>query len=287
MKLLIDIGNENVKFSLHDGQHHLDSFSSSLIKDSSSFFQSGFTDWLNLSMGSGSNNFDKIEGIYISSVSEELSKIILDDFNREEVSSLNIPILFIDKPTNKEIYGIKCAYDDYSKLGADRWLSMIAARNLTISADPKPFCVIDVGTALTIDAVDIEGQHLGGLILPGVTTSIKSLLDFTSNIDVDLQSIRGKLGELKSKNTISSDDLLGNSTEDCIVNGIIISLNSSVKRALYLLKDKLGKNYSVFITGGDSSLIFPLDDDDLEVKHFFEPNLILEGLNFLSIWHKK
>ncbi|OUU80913.1 MAG: hypothetical protein CBC38_00215 [Gammaproteobacteria bacterium TMED78] len=301
MNILIDIGNENVKLSFHDGKHHLGLLSSTLIKDFPSYTQSGFTNWLSLlyvdffeknteeylkKIESGYNYFDKIDGIYISSVSEELSKVILDDFNREEISSLNIPILFIDKPTDKEVYGLKCAYDDYLKLGADRWISMIAARNLIIH-DPKPFCVIDLGTALTIDAVDEKGQHLGGLILPGSHIMANSLVNKTSNIDINLQLIGNKLNDFESQNNLFGKDLLGNSTEDCILNGIILSLRSSVTSALSLLKDKIGHEYMVFVTGGDSSLILPLDEKGVEVKVFSEPNLVLQGLAFLSIWHKK
>jgi len=50
------------------------------------------------------------------------------------------------------------------QLGVDRLLAMVAVR---ARLPQVPLCVIDAGTATTIDFVDPEGQHLGGFILPG------------------------------------------------------------------------------------------------------------------------
>lgn len=54
-------------------------------------------------------------------------------------------------------------YRKPEQLGIDRLLAMVAARART----QAPLCVVDAGTAVTIDFVDVDGRHLGGFILPG------------------------------------------------------------------------------------------------------------------------
>ena len=54
-------------------------------------------------------------------------------------------------------------YRKPEQLGIDRLLAMVAARGRT----QAPFCVVDAGTAVTIDFVAADGRHLGGFILPG------------------------------------------------------------------------------------------------------------------------
>ena len=63
--------------------------------------------------------------------------------------------------------GLRIAYRDPSRLGVDRFLAMLALRTQTRRA----FCVAGAGTALTFDAVDARGRHLGGLIAPGLSTA--------------------------------------------------------------------------------------------------------------------
>ena len=60
--------------------------------------------------------------------------------------------------------GLRNGYRDPAQLGVDRWLAMCAAWQQF----PGSLCVVDAGTAVTIDVVAADGAHSGGLILPGV-----------------------------------------------------------------------------------------------------------------------
>src|SRR3977135_1501988 len=59
-------------------------------------------------------------------------------------------------------HGLTNGYLDPSLLGADRWLALIGAWTKARSA----LCVVDAGTAVKVDSVDANGQHLGGAIAP-------------------------------------------------------------------------------------------------------------------------
>ncbi|MBS1213524.1 MAG: type pantothenate kinase, partial [Proteobacteria bacterium] len=61
-------------------------------------------------------------------------------------------------------HGVVNGYDDPAALGVDRWVCLLGAHRLHTG----PLCIADCGTALTLDALDGAGRHLGGLIGPGL-----------------------------------------------------------------------------------------------------------------------
>ena len=75
-------------------------------------------------------------------------------------------------------WGITSAYKQPRRLGVDRWVAMVGAW-----AEVGAAClIVDAGTAVTIDVIDDDGQHLGGQILPGVQTMLDSLSAATSDL---------------------------------------------------------------------------------------------------------
>ena len=76
--------------------------------------------------------------------------------------------------------GLTNAYQPPESLGADRWFAMLGAWH----EHKGPLCVVDAGTAITIDIVTSEGRHEGGYIIPGVNLMRQSLTNDTRLIDV-------------------------------------------------------------------------------------------------------
>ena len=70
-----------------------------------------------------------------------------------------------------QAFGVHNAYRQPEKLGVDRWLALVAVHNIYQQAA----CIVDCGTAITVDLIDADGQHQGGLISPGLTLMKKSL----------------------------------------------------------------------------------------------------------------
>lgn len=64
--------------------------------------------------------------------------------------------------TSARFADVRIAYEDADKLGVDRFLALLAAR----ARDARPWLVVGVGTALTIDLLDASGRHIGGRIAP-------------------------------------------------------------------------------------------------------------------------
>ncbi|TFG83468.1 MAG: type III pantothenate kinase [Chromatiales bacterium] len=74
--------------------------------------------------------------------------------------------------------GIRNGYSDPGQLGIDRWLALCGA----FSRYKAPICVVDTGTATTLDLVTGDGKHKGGLILPGIELMQLALLRGTGDL---------------------------------------------------------------------------------------------------------
>lgn len=90
--------------------------------------------------------------------------------------------------TMAEQCGIINSYEVPSHMGVDRWLAMLAAYDVCKQQQKDFICIIDCGTAITLDVLASEGEHLGGLIMPGFQTMLKSLVKGTGNIEIKQHS---------------------------------------------------------------------------------------------------
>jgi type III pantothenate kinase len=150
---------------------------------------------------------------------------------------------------------VRCAYREPGRLGVDRWLGVLA-----VADSGEDCCVVDCGTALTIDAISHDRVHLGGYILPGLEMLADTLVGNTRQVRVD-EVVPDSLG-------------WGRSTSEAVRNGALLAAASVVEAALGLLREQSGREPQLVITGGDGARLSPF----LRVKHRCEPELLLKGL---------
>ena len=160
--------------------------------------------------------------------------------------------------TRKQAFGIEFAYTDMSKLGVDRWLAMIAARQ----SYTGNLVVLSLGTAATCDLISVDGLHLGGWIAPGYRTLRQALLANTTQVFSDGHQPT----ELK----------LGQNTSNCVDYGCLAMLEGFLLKAQQLLAKQGGEN-TIIITGGDRHLLAGLKNSQTH----WEENLVLKGLSYL------
>jgi len=88
--------------------------------------------------------------------------------------------------------GVTNRYARPSQLGADRWASLVAAWRRSTATDlfPPACVVVNAGTAVTIDALHVDGVFRGGLILPGMRLMQKALAENTSALRVGAGEFR-------------------------------------------------------------------------------------------------
>lgn len=139
------------------------------------------------------------------------------------------------RPSNDE-YGIINGYDDPASLGVDRWCALIGARVRM----PGKLCIVDCGTAVTLDVLSPSGQHMGGLVLPGIRAMIRALTSSANGLRLDIDAPEGRFS-------------LGHNTEDCVTAGIIAAISGSIEFALNRLGSE--ERPTVVLTGGNAAII--------------------------------
>ncbi len=161
-------------------------------------------------------------------------------------------------------YGVRCAYADPSRMGSDRWVALIAGFRLAAGAA----CVIDAGTAVTLDAVDSRGRHLGGLILAGPRLIATALDRQTSGI-----------GETRGRyRPVRGAAVLGTSTDEAVARGAMLGLSGALDRAVSAMAAELEDRPAIYLTGGDARRL----SSWLETRCEYRPHLVLEGLGSIA-----
>lgn len=139
--------------------------------------------------------------------------------------------------SSMQLAGVTNGYTDHSKLGMDRWLAVAAAY-----ARCKRACVvIDLGTAITVDFVRADGQHLGGYIAPGSKLLRTGLKRHTRLIRYD----ESLLGDLLLPSP-------GSNTAEAVEFGCDLMLAGFVREQYRIAHQLLGDDMLVIMTGGDA-----------------------------------
>jgi len=153
--------------------------------------------------------------------------------------------------------GIVSAYPEPGRLGVDRWLALLGAAEVT----RRDAIVIDAGSAITVDLLRADGQHLGGAILPGFNTSVLRFKEMLAVADFDHADIL-------------SVEKPGCSTESCIhINyetDTGIYLRQLVQRWIRLLAD----DAVLIVSGGDAERVV----GQLDYDYRLVPDLVFRGM---------
>jgi type III pantothenate kinase len=160
-------------------------------------------------------------------------------------------------------YGVSNAYVKPQQLGCDRWMALIAARHEYNNA----VCIIDCGTAITVDVMDAQGRHLGGMLLPGLDMMQNWLLEDTHiKLDTDDPT------ENKDNSLFATDTLSG------IQSGTVYAVIAFVDRVAEDVISAMGKDIDIILGGGDAARLLPL----LSTDCMHDPDLVLKGLMVIA-----
>lgn len=152
--------------------------------------------------------------------------------------------------------GVVSAYAQPEKLGVDRWLTLLAAR----ARQQQACCIIDAGSALTVDLLRGDGQHLGGYIVPGLAMQRVSLLERTA---------------IRLTAAAAWEDLTpGASTSAAIHNGIMSMI---VAWLVAMSEPVLHSGGKVYLTGGDAQVL-SAHLEARSIPYELVADLVLEGL---------
>ncbi len=151
--------------------------------------------------------------------------------------------------------GVRNAYHEPEKLGIDRWLALLAARQMY----QEPVAIIDCGTAITLDFLASDGLHLGGMICPGLTLMKRSLAVGTE-----------QLPQVAHQQFTS----LANSTETAINSGVLNAAAGLIERVIHSHTSPC----KLIFSGGDAELLAA----EINLPSIIYPELVMLGLLALS-----
>lgn len=128
--------------------------------------------------------------------------------------------------------GMRIRYERPNEVGADRIVDAIAALE---RHGPAPLVVVDFGTATVFDAIDAQGDYLGGAIAPGVGIAAEALFSRAS-----------RLARVELERPARA---IGRTTTESIQSGILFGYVGLVEGIIARFKAELGGG-RVVGTGG-------------------------------------
>jgi type III pantothenate kinase len=142
--------------------------------------------------------------------------------------------------------GVRNGYLRPGQLGADRWAAAIAAWHG--SGCYRTVCAVSIGTAITIDLVDQDGHHRGGLIAPGPSLMLDSLLGRTADIAARAAQDAGR----RKAGMHPLVPPLSGATRSAIEEGCLAAAAGFIDRTINQLARQLKGRPVVYVTGGAS-----------------------------------
>lgn len=150
--------------------------------------------------------------------------------------------------------GVTNSYTDPSRMGVDRWMVMLAAWQEC----QRSCCIVDCGSAITVEYLQSDGGHQGGYIVPGLRLLKSGLLKNTAEIQVD-RSVEGFVTEP------------GRDTSAAVTQGINLMFVALQEKLLR----ELPADMPLYITGGDGELFWQLAG-----RGVYRAELVMDGLRY-------
>jgi type III pantothenate kinase len=244
MRLLLDLGNTRLKAALAAPDGGLE------LLGESSHRQQGMAAALGRSLGDAA--LTGVARALCANVAGEPAGAAL----AAALAERGIAVEFLR--ASREACGVRCAYAEPARLGADRWAALLGARGLADGA----CLVVDAGSALTIDALAPGGQHLGGWILPGLGMMVAAL-----------EARTGDLGARRMASTASPPADFPADTAPAMEGGALLAACGAVQVARTRLECRCREPARLLLAGGDAARLATEIDG---AEHL--PDLVLRGL---------
>ena len=237
MMLLIDLGNTRLKWATLAGGR---------MRPGGVFAHAGHE--LGARLRGEWNDIARPARVLVASVLDDGRERQLDAYLRER---FGVAAEFVRSPASA--LGVRNAYAEPARLGVDRFLALAALH----ARAAQPQVLASVGTAMTLDLLDADGRHHGGLILPAPQLMRASLRTGTARVD----AVEGRWCELPDN------------TADAVVSGSLYAATGAVERFAEVATQRLGVRPALFLTGGGGEELAELLPAARRVH-----DLVLDGL---------
>ena len=155
--------------------------------------------------------------------------------------------------------GIAIRYDDPREVGPDRIVNSVAARERY----GAPVIVVDFGTSTNFDVVSTAGEYVGGVLAPGIETSMEALF--------------ARAARLVKIDYVEPPSVIGKTTVGSLQSGVVYGFAGQVDGIVTAIRGELGVDARVIATGGLAELVAPHSSTIESV----DPFLTLDGLRLI------
>jgi type III pantothenate kinase len=249
MLLAVDVGNTQTALGLFDGQSLVESWrvatESERTGDELAALLADLLDLRNRS-------FEDVSGVCLSST----VPLLVRAYETLAERHLQAPLLVLG-PGIKT--GVPILYDDPREVGPDRIANAVAARDRY----GAPCIVVDFGTSTNFDAVSADGEYVGGVLAPGIETSMDALF--------------ARAARLTKVDFVEPDTVIGKSTVTALQSGLVYGFAGQVDGIVEHMRTELGDTAPAIATGGLAELIAPHSKTIEKV----DPLLTLDGLRLV------
>lgn len=250
MLLVVDAGNTNVVFAIHDGDGWRGTWR---VRTDAQRTSDEYAAWLLTLLGHAGLDRHQVRraviGTVVPAALYHLRRLCRDWFEVEPLVARST----LD-------WGFRILVDNPAEVGADRLLNTLAAHQLY----GGPLLVIDFGTATTFDVVGPDGAYDGGLIAPGVNLSIEALHMAAARLP------RIGIGRPQA--------VIGRSTVPAMQSGLYWGYVGMIEGLVARIRAEYGAELPVIATGG----LAPLFSEGTTVIRTIDPGLTLDGLRLLA-----
>ncbi len=246
MLLVIEQGNTNTKFAVHDGKEWRAQWRTATYASRTADENAVWLDQLCRFSGL---SFEQLNACIISSVVPQ-SLFHLRNFARRYLNTEPVVV-----GENAEL-GIEVRIERPTDAGSDRLIDAIGA----FIEYGGPLIVVDSGTATTFDIVAKDGAFEGGIISPGINLSMEAL----HNAAARLPRIA----------IMRPEKVIGANTVGAMQSGLFWGYISLIDGLCARIEDEYGEKMTVVATGGVASLF----EGASESIHHYDQDVPLRGL---------
>jgi type III pantothenate kinase len=244
MLLAVDVGNTQTVLGLYrDGEltdHWRLTTERSTTADELGVLLSGLLD------------FENVAGICLAST----VPVLVREWEELARKWAHAPLLVVGPGVKT---GIAIRYDDPREVGPDRIVNSVAAKERY----GAPVIVVDFGTSTNFDVVSPEGEYVGGVLAPGIETSMDALF--------------ARAARLVKVDYSAPETVIGKTTVGGLQSGLVYGFAGQVDGIVGRIRRELGVDARAVATGGLADLVASHSDTIERI----DPFLTLEGLRIV------
>lgn len=249
MILAIDIGNTNIVIGCIDGNK---TYFIERVSTDRSKTELEYAIVIRNVLEINRVNASDITGGIVCSVVPQITQIVR--IAAEKILKKDVMVLGPGIKT-----GMNILMDNPASVGSD----LIAAAVGAIQDYPAPLIIIDMGTATTVCVVDDKKNYIGGMILPGIRTS--------------LDALTARAAQLSGIELSAPKKIIGKNTVECMRSGVIYSNAASIDGIVQRIEEELGRKATVVATGGLAKKIIPFCKEEV----ILDDDLLLKGMLYI------